>query len=86
MMPTIKEIEKFVRPFYKKRDPMHDFSHILRMKRKAYFLKKQYKNLDMRLLRFLIYFHGLKKWAQAKPKRIEKSPIPTIGQPPRQTR
>lgn len=65
-----KEIAKFVNPFYANKDPMHNFSHILRIKRKVLILKKQYQSLDRELLIFLIYFHGLKKWTIKNKKKV----------------
>tara|TARA_Y100000310_G_scaffold253790_1_gene260745 strand:- start:9240 stop:10160 length:921 start_codon:yes stop_codon:yes gene_type:complete len=55
--PT-KQLEKFVRPFYSEYDPMHNWKHIIRIKKKVIFLKKQYKNIDEKLLNFLILLHG----------------------------
>lgn len=63
-MLTEKEIANFVKPFYSEKDPMHGFSHILRIKKKVSFLKNQYKRTDKSMLNFLIYFHGIKKWVK----------------------
>ena len=70
MLPKIKEVEEFVKPFYAKRDTMHNFAHIMRIKKKVVFLKKQYKNLDNKFLNFLIYFHGSRTWAKKNKKEI----------------
>ncbi len=75
-MKSVKELENFVRPFYAKRDPMHNFKHILRIKKKVTFLKKQYKDINKDLLNFLIYFHGSSTWAKAN-----KIKIITLGYP-----
>jgi len=70
MDPKVNETERFVRPFYDTRDPMHNFKHILRIKRKVIFLKKQYKNINNKLLNFLIYFHGSTAWANKNKEKI----------------
>lgn len=75
-MVNEKEVTRFVKPFYAKRDPMHNFSHIIRIKRKIAFLRKQYKNIDDTFLNFLIYFHGSRKWA-----RKNKDYIVNLGYP-----
>ncbi len=64
------KIKKLVKPLYNEKDKMHNFSHILRIKRKSNFLKKDYKNIDNNLLLFLIYFHGLKKWVIKNKKKV----------------
>jgi len=69
-MLTEKEIIKFVKPFYAQKDPMHGFSHILRIKRKVSSLKKQYKKTDKDMLIFLIYFHGIKKWVKENENKL----------------
>jgi hypothetical protein len=69
-MLTEKEIIKFVKPFYAQKDPMHGFPHILRIKRKVSFLKKQYKKVDKDMLNFLIYFHGIKKWVKENENKL----------------
>ncbi len=74
--PTPKQLEKFVKPFCATLDPMHNWKHILRIKRKVTFLKKQYKNLDKDFLNFLIYFHSSRKWARKNKKRIMKLGYP----------
>ena len=68
--PTPKQLEKFVKPFASTLDPMHNWKHILRIKRKVGFLKKQYKNIDNDFLNFLIYFHSSRKWAKKNKKKI----------------
>ena len=75
MLPN-KEIVKFVKPFYDKKDCMHNFAHIGRIKRKVSFLKRQYKKLNEDFLNFLIYFHGSKKWARKNKKEIIKMGYP----------
>ena len=70
----IKDIEKFVKPIFAKKDPMHNWEHILRIKRKVSLLKKQYKNINEDFLNFLIYFHG--SWAKKNKKKILKLGYP----------
>lgn len=60
----------FVKPLYSKKDPMHGFSHILRIKRKVSLFKKGYRELDRDLILFLIYFHGIKKWVKDNKKKV----------------
>jgi hypothetical protein len=67
-IPTLKQAEKFIKPVWDKKDPMHNWKHYLRMKRKAAFLKKQYKNIDNELLNFLICFHG--SWARKNKEKV----------------
>tara|TARA_B100000315_G_scaffold166615_1_gene155206 strand:+ start:174 stop:671 length:498 start_codon:yes stop_codon:yes gene_type:complete len=67
----IGEIEKFVKPLYAKKDSMHNFHHIMRIKQKLTFLKKDYKKIDKNRLNFLLYFHGLKDWVEKNKNKIE---------------
>jgi HD superfamily phosphodiesterase len=41
---------------------MHNWNHILRLKKNANILRKPYNNLNEELLDFLIKFHGLKDY------------------------
>lgn len=66
----ISEIEKLVKPLYAKKDSMHNFNHIMRIKKKLTFLKKDYKKIDKERLNFLLYFHGLKDWVEKNKKKI----------------
>lgn len=57
------ELAKLVRPLYSNKDSMHNFSHILRIKRKV----KQYRvdyDVDEDKLNFIIYFHGSVKYVK----------------------
>ena len=65
-----KQLEKFVKPLYKKKDSMHNFKHILKIKRKIPYLKKDYKKINNDKLNFLTYFHGLKKFVNKNRKEI----------------
>jgi|SRR3989339_1451361 len=69
-MKREKELIKFVKPFYAKRDTMHDFSHIIRIKKKVAILKRQYAKIDEDFLNFLIYLHGSRTWAKENKKKI----------------
>jgi hypothetical protein len=59
-----KEIVRFVKPLYGYKDSMHDFKHILRIKKRVNLYRKDYKKIDEQKLMFLIYFHGLKKFVE----------------------
>lgn len=54
-----KETIQFLKPIYAKRDSMHNFAHIIRIKSKVKLFRKPYKKIDENLLDFLIYFHGM---------------------------
>jgi|TARA_Y100000310_G_scaffold202064_1_gene202156 hypothetical protein len=66
----IGEIEKLVKPLYAKKDSMHNFHHIMRIKKKLTFLKKDYKKIEKERLNFLLYFHGLKGWVEKNKNKI----------------
>jgi len=72
--PKVKDLEKFVKPIFDKKDCMHNWKHILRIKRKVAFLKKQYKNIDEDFLNFLIYFHG--SWARKNREKVVRLGYP----------
>ena len=57
-MTQIEEIERFVKPFYSKKDFMHDLSHIRRMLKAAFFLSKKYR-VDDEIIIYGTYFHGI---------------------------
>ena len=57
-MMKIKELENFVKPFYEKKDMMHDLSHIRRILKIAETLSKKY-NADREVLICGAYFHGI---------------------------
>ena len=56
-MIKIKELEVFVKPFYEKKDIMHNLSHIRRILKIARSLSKKYK-VDSEALICGAYFHG----------------------------
>lgn len=57
-------MENRIKKLYSKKDEMHDYRHILRLKRIVRILRKPYKNLDHKLLGFLLDYHGLKKYVR----------------------
>lgn len=65
-----KEIAEFVKPLYAHKDSMHNFKHILRIKRRVNLYKKDYKKINEQKLKFLIYFHGLKEYVKQHEKEI----------------
>lgn len=54
----IDKLEEFVKPFYEKKDIMHDLSHIKRILKIAKSLSKKYK-VDDSILTYGAYFHGI---------------------------
>ncbi|MEW5996461.1 MAG: hypothetical protein AB1657_02600 [Candidatus Micrarchaeota archaeon] len=71
-----KEIIRFVEPLYRKKDSMHNFSHILRIRAKVARLRKGYSRIDDGKLWFLIYFHGLKGYVQKHKQQILRMGFP----------
>jgi hypothetical protein len=67
---NVSEIEDLVRPLYAKKDKMHGFSHILRLKRRVGLYRKDYPRVNGAMLRFLIYFHGLKDWVRENEQKV----------------
>jgi len=57
-MTQIEEIERFVKPFYSKKDFMHDLSHVKRILKAAFFLSRKYR-VDNEILIYGAYFHGI---------------------------
>ncbi len=57
-MIKIKELEVFVKPFYEKKDIMHNLAHIRRILKIARNLSKKYK-VDNEILICGAYFHGI---------------------------
>lgn len=56
----IEKLERFVEPFYKNEDIMHDLSHVLRIHRAAKMLAKPYGGkVDLDIVVFGSYFHGM---------------------------
>jgi HD superfamily phosphodiesterase len=54
-----KDKVTFIKQLYAKKDSMHNFAHILRIKKKVRRLRKPYNLINEDLLDFLINFHGL---------------------------
>lgn len=71
-----KEIVEFVKPLYERKDSMHNFEHILRIKKRVGLYKQDYKKVDEQKLKFLIYFHGLGKYVKEHEKEIIKVCFP----------
>jgi len=59
-----KEIAEFVKPLYAYKDSMHNFKHILRIKKRVNLYKKDHTKINETKLTFLVYFHGLKKYVE----------------------
>ena len=57
---------------------MHNWNHILRIRRKVKILRKSYENIDEELLRFLILFHGLKDYVRKNQKKFDKEYIKSL--------
>ena len=70
----IKEIKQL----YSGHDKMHNWSHILRIKRKVKLLRKDYKKIDEGLLKFLILFHGLKDYVRKNQKKFDKEYVKSL--------
>ena len=51
-----EELKKFINPYYKAKDEMHNSSHILRILREAEKLAENY-NVDKELLTYGAYLH-----------------------------
>ena len=71
------EISK-IKTIYKKKDKMHNWSHILCIKRNIKILRRPYKNIDGDLLTFLINFHGLKEYIIKHKTKFNKSHIKSL--------
>jgi len=67
-----------IKQLYSKKDKMHNWNHILRIKRKVRILRKDYKKIDEDLLKFLILFHGLKDYVGKNQKRFDKEYIKSL--------
>lgn len=57
-MDKIQQLEKFVTPFYKIRDPMHGLPHVRRVLKLAQRIAKNYK-VNEDLIIYGSYFHGI---------------------------
>ena len=67
-----------IRRLYAKKDKMHNWNHILRLRRNVNILKKSYKKLDEELLKFLVNFHGLKDYVKSNNDKFPKSYIKSL--------
>ena len=72
----MEKIIEFVKPLYTNKDSMHNFKHILRIKRRVYQLKKGHQNIDKNKLNFLIYFHGLSNYVRISKNALSQLKIP----------
>lgn len=70
MVLNEREIANFVKPLYNSKDSMHNFKHILKIKRKIVFLRRGYKHINKERLLVLVYFHGLKDWINSNNKKF----------------
>ena len=61
-----------LKKLYSKKDPSHNWNHIIRIKKNAEKISKSYKSLDKKLLKFLIEFHGLKEYVEQNKKEFDK--------------
>lgn len=53
-----------IKKLYSKKDKMHNWNHILRIRRNVKVLMKPYKNVDKKMLNFIVSFHGLKEYVK----------------------
>jgi hypothetical protein len=67
-----------IKNLYSKKNKMHDWDHILRLKRRVNLLKKNYKNIDEDLLKFLVLFHGLKYYVMKKKKDFSEGYVRSL--------
>jgi len=63
------EIRK-IKKLYFKKDKMHNWNHILRIRKRANLIKKDYKKVNEELLSFIINFHGLKDYINKNKKEF----------------
>lgn len=53
------QIRKFAKTFYRKTDKYHDWGHVLRVRKHALSLAKEYGKVDARLLEAACYLHDI---------------------------
>jgi len=70
------ELARFAKPSYSKKDSMHDWSHILRIKRRVELYKSSCKKVNAQKLRFLVYFHGLKEFVKRNEQTVIQMGFP----------
>lgn len=61
-----------LKKLYSKKDKMHNFNHIIRIEKNSNLIKRDYKNIDDNLLKFLILFHGLKEYVKTNQNKFGK--------------
>ena len=62
-----------IRQLYSKKDKLHNWNHILKIKRDVQILRKGYSNINEDLLNFLIKFHGLKDYVLKNKNKFDKN-------------
>lgn len=67
-----------IKKLYSRKDKLHNWSHILRIKRNIQFLRKDYSNINEELLDFLIKFHGLKSYVLKNKNKFDKNWITAL--------
>lgn len=67
-----------IKKLYAKKDKMHNWKHILRLRRNVNLLKRPFKKLDEELLKFLVNFHGLKDYVKNNEDKFPKSYIKSL--------
>lgn len=73
-LAKMEKFEQIAKPLYSmNKDSMHNWKHILRIKKKVALLRKDYSDLDEDKLNFIICFHGQKEWVK-KNENILKVP------------
>jgi hypothetical protein len=73
-MINVFELKKL----YNKKDKMHDWSHILRIKNRVKLLRKGCDNIDEGLLQFLVYYHGLKEFVLDNKKEFDRRYVTSL--------
>lgn len=66
-----------IRKLYNNKDKLHNFSHILRIKKYADFIKKNYK-VHEGLLRFILLFHGAKDYVIKNKEKFDSDYVKSL--------
>ena len=67
-----------IKNLYNKKDKMHNWEHILRIRKNVLILKKNCNNIDEDLLNFLVKFHGLKNYVVKNKTKFSKVYITSL--------
>ena len=67
-----------IKRLYAKKDKMHNWNHVLRLKRNVKILREPYQNINEDLLDFLINFHGLKDYVKKNKKNFDKYSVSSL--------